>query len=284
MTHELDRFTADDGEPIHVRIRGTGGRPVVFLHGWTADHRCWAHWAEALVGECASYAWDARGHGGHALRMATAPTVQRMAADLQALIAHYGLERPVLVGHSMGALTVWEYLRRYGDAGLGGLGLIDQSPKLVTDVGWRLGIRGDFDAAANQRLIARLREDFAEGVLELAAHGLNRHMRSRYAAAPQSYDRLRAQLRALEPAPLIACWQSLAAGDWREVLPMIRVPTLLVYGTESQFYGPEVARWVHAGIAGSRLEVYAGADHSPQFWQRDRFLTELRALLAAIAA
>lgn len=42
------------------------------------------------------------------------PTVERMAQDIRSLMAHYDLEYPVLVGHSMGALTVWEYVRQFG--------------------------------------------------------------------------------------------------------------------------------------------------------------------------
>jgi non-heme chloroperoxidase len=69
-----------------------------------------------------------------------------MARDLKQVIDTLAREAPLLVGHSMGALTLWQYVARYGCRGLGGLCIIDQSPKLVTDAGWRLGIYGDFPA------------------------------------------------------------------------------------------------------------------------------------------
>ena len=109
--------TASDGELIHVKVLGAG-TPLVFLHGWTSSHREWLACAEALADEHACYCWDARGHGSHRLRTATPVTVQRMAQDLWDLVERFGLERPVLLGHSMGALTIWEFVRQFGCANI----------------------------------------------------------------------------------------------------------------------------------------------------------------------
>jgi pimeloyl-ACP methyl ester carboxylesterase len=78
----------------------------------------------------------------------TPATVQRMAQDLRDLLQHFKLSDVTLVGHSMGALTIWEYIRQFGTDGLSRLCLIDQSPKLVTDATWSLGVYGDFDGPA----------------------------------------------------------------------------------------------------------------------------------------
>jgi non-heme chloroperoxidase len=39
----------------------------------------------------------------------------------------------------MGALTLWTYIARYGCGMLGSIGVIDQSPRLITDADWQLG-------------------------------------------------------------------------------------------------------------------------------------------------
>ena len=55
------------------------------------------------------HAWDARGHGATGANPAPGtepPTVERMARDLKQVIDHLGLESPLMVGHSMGALTL----------------------------------------------------------------------------------------------------------------------------------------------------------------------------------
>ena len=282
MPHTTDHLLLDDGQCLRVVRRGTqaGGRPVVCLHGWTSTHADWTHWTQALAGAHPSFAWNARAHADVPLTGAPA-TLERMADDLDALIRHYALERPLLLGHSMGALTIWMHALRHPGTAIGGYGLIDQTPKLVTGAGWRFGIYGDFSAQRNRWFIARQREDFAEAVLELTADGLNARARERYEREPAKFQRSRDWLAGLAHAALTECWCSLAGADLRSALARLHAPVLLVYGDESNFYTAETARWVQAQIPHARLETYAGADHCPHFWQRDRFLGELRALLAA---
>src|SRR6185369_5343538 len=109
----MSHFFADDGAKIHLQISGEGS-PIVMLHGWTSSHAEWFPFLPALNQEHQVYRWDARGHGGHPLAEHAAPTVERMARDLDNLLQHYGLEQVTAVGHSMGALTLWQYLRDYG--------------------------------------------------------------------------------------------------------------------------------------------------------------------------
>jgi pimeloyl-ACP methyl ester carboxylesterase len=275
----MKHFVADDGEPIHVEIAGTG-TPLVMLHGWTASHQEWSPMVAAFAVRHQVYRWDARGHGGHALGTKTRPTVQRMAQDLRNLLDHYALRDTVLVGHSMGALTIWEYLHSFGAAGIAKLCLIDQSPKLVTDDAWALGIYGDFDRQRAEDFVGELRAEFTETVLRLAAHGLNRRARVKYDENAKGWQRVRETLRKLDPAPLIDIWTSLAAADYRDVLERIERPTLLVWGGASNFYGLATAQYVHEHIRGSVLHVYDDTDHSPHQWQRERFERDLLAFIA----
>ncbi len=270
MTH----FLADDGEKIHLKISGEGS-PLILLHGWTSSSQEWFPFLDELNARHRVYRWDARGHGGHRLAHPGSATVQRMARDLRNLIDHYELADATAVGHSMGALTLWQYLRDHQTHGLGKLCLIDQSPKLLTGDDWTHGIYGDFAVDRNQQMISSLREDFAEGVLKLTAHGLNARARQKYQDNAAGWERSRAALRAQDPEPLIHCWQSLTAADYRDVLAQIPLPTLLIYGGQSNFYRTETARYVADTIPNAILNIYEGTDHSPHQWQRERFVREL---------
>lgn len=270
MTH----FLADDGEKIHVRISGEG-TPLILLHGWTASSQEWFPFMAELEARHRVYRWDARGHGGHALSHPESATVERMARDLRNLIDRYGIENATAVGHSMGALTLWQYLRDHGTHGLGKLCLIDQSPRLLTGDDWEHGIYGNFPVDRNNELISWLRDDFAEGVLKLTANGLNERANEKYRQNASGWERSRAALRAQDPAPLIHCWQSLTAADYRDVLAGIPLPTLLVYGGESNFYHASTAHYVADQIPNALLRIYEGTDHSPHQWQRERFVREL---------
>jgi len=270
---------ADDGQPIRVWRTGRG-QPLVLLHEWAANHGAWDRFVPALAERFTVYAWDARGHDSAEsppLPATEPPTVGRMARDLKQVLDHLDLEAPLLVGHSMGALTLWQYVALYGCQGLGGVCVIDQSPKLVTDAQWRLGIYGDFPESRNRAFMAGLAADFPNAVLTLLADGHNPRARQQIEANSPGIQRLRERLGRLDPAPLIACWGSLAAADYRPVLPAIDVPCLLVYGTASNYYGVAVAEYVRQAIPGSVLHLYQGGDHSPHAGQRERFVAELTA-------
>ena len=179
----------------------------------------------------------------------------------------------------MGALTIWEYIRQFGCDRLAALCLIDQSPKLMTDSDWTHGVYGDFGHDRNAAFIQRLEQDFAEAVLRLAAEGNNARARESYARDSRGFQRVREYLARLRSQPLIEIWRSLSQADYREVLPAISVPTLLVHGDESHFYSVALARYVSRRIPDARLHIYEGTDHSPHLWQRERFIADLRGFL-----
>jgi pimeloyl-ACP methyl ester carboxylesterase len=131
----VESFIADDGERLNLRISGSG-LPLILLHGWTASHTLWNPLLETLQQHHRVFCPDARGHGGHALTVTHAPDITRLARDVLNLMDHYGLDQAALGGHSMGALTLWQFIRNFGCERLSRLCIIDQSPKLMTDASW----------------------------------------------------------------------------------------------------------------------------------------------------
>ncbi|MFC7103255.1 alpha/beta fold hydrolase [Nonomuraea rubra] len=91
---------------------GGDGVPVVFSHGAGADHVMFeAQWEHLRGLGCRVVAWDLRGHG--LSRPAGVPfTAEQAMADLYALIGHLGLDRPVLVGQSLGGNLGQAVVRR----------------------------------------------------------------------------------------------------------------------------------------------------------------------------
>lgn len=267
-------FRAGDGERIHVKIDGEGP-PLVLLHGWTASHRDWNPFVEAFAARHRVYRWDARGHGGHAPHAGTPVSAARMARDLEEMLEHWKLRDAVVIGHSMGALTLWQYIRDFGCARLRKLVIIDQSPRILTDEDWTWGIYGDFDAARNAAFVRELQQDFAEGVLGLVGRSLNERARRKYRENGEGMELARQRLREMAPQPLIDCWSSLAAADYRDVLEQIDVPSLLVYGGASNFYHTRTAHYVRDNIPNALLHIYEDVDHAPHLWLRERFVKDV---------
>lgn len=275
-------FQADDGETLHVWRHGEQGPALVFLHGWTASHLEWSPFVHDLAKHFRIYRWDARGHGGHNLTTNTPVTVARMAADLEQMVQAFDLEDACFIGHSMGALTLWQYQQDFGSRRLGKLCFIDQSPKLVTDAGWPWGIYGDFDAQRAAQFAQDLAQDFAEGVLRLTAHGLNEAARRGYDANSKGWQKARDSLQIQNPAPLIQCWNSLTAADYRPVIPKIDRPSLLIYGEKSNFYHLDTAHWLMARLPQGQLVTYPDTNHSPHLCDPQRFLADLTRFAGAV--
>lgn len=281
---ELHRFAADDGEEIRVQVGGSGP-PIVLLHEWASSHRVWEPIAHRLTDRFTVYRWDARGHHGHGEPLPPPSgrpvSVERMADDLACLLDHFRLQRPVVVGHSMGALTLWCYISRHGCGRLRRIGIIDQSPRLVTDGDWKLGIYGDWRPARDASFVADMRRDFVDAVVRLVCCGLNERARVRYQNHHAGIERLRTYLGMLDHAPLIEVWQTLSPVDFRPLLPAITVPALLVYGSDSNYYPPATGPWVRDALPDARLFIYEKTDHSPHVALPERFAADLAAFAAA---
>jgi pimeloyl-ACP methyl ester carboxylesterase len=85
----------------------------VLAHGFSDNGRCWASLLPVLASEFDVVAYDARGHGLSDAPDSSAYSADELADDLLALVAALGLERPVLVGHSMGGNTIgWATLKQ----------------------------------------------------------------------------------------------------------------------------------------------------------------------------
>ncbi|MFE6285856.1 alpha/beta fold hydrolase [Streptomyces sp. NPDC057877] len=99
--------TSADGTPLHVEVHGAVGAPAVVLaHGWTCSTAFWAAQIRALAVDHRVIAYDQRGHGRTPASAACSTEV--LADDLEAVLDATLApgERAVVVGHSMGAMTV----------------------------------------------------------------------------------------------------------------------------------------------------------------------------------
>ncbi|MGW0063421.1 alpha/beta fold hydrolase [Streptosporangium sandarakinum] len=106
--------------PLHgcaLRYDDSGGDgvPIMFSHGAGADHVMFEAQREHLRAQGYRVVlWDMRGHGS-SRPAGTRFTAERAIADLLALIEHLALDRPVLVGQSLGGNLSQAIVRRHPD-------------------------------------------------------------------------------------------------------------------------------------------------------------------------
>jgi pimeloyl-ACP methyl ester carboxylesterase len=87
------------------------GPAVVMVHGLTANHTCWWSVADVLAGTRRLFAYDLRGRGGSD-RPETGYSLEIHGRDLESLLDRLGLERAVLMGHSLGAHIALRFAAR----------------------------------------------------------------------------------------------------------------------------------------------------------------------------
>lgn len=103
------------GVSLHVvEVGEPAGRPVVFLHGWPQS---WIEWQQVMLhaaGEFRAIAIDLPGIG-ESSGPATDGSKHALAAVVHDLIAQLDLTDVTLVGHDVGGMITYAYLRQYQD-------------------------------------------------------------------------------------------------------------------------------------------------------------------------
>jgi pimeloyl-ACP methyl ester carboxylesterase len=100
-----------DGISIAYETLGEGSPALVFVHGWSCDRSYWRAQLESFSREFRVVAVDLAGHGESGLGRETW-SMAAFGGDVAAVVEELGLDRVILVGHSMGGDVIAEAARR----------------------------------------------------------------------------------------------------------------------------------------------------------------------------
>jgi pimeloyl-ACP methyl ester carboxylesterase len=110
---ESSTFVEGGAGQLRVSDGGSGGTPVVFVHGLGADLEVWRAQLDHVRASRRAVAYDQRGHGGSQPARDGVYTIEALAEDLDLVVRALGLERFVLVGHSMAGNVLSAYAERH---------------------------------------------------------------------------------------------------------------------------------------------------------------------------
>ncbi len=96
-------------------VVASSGLPVVFLHGLTFDRSLWWPIVERMVGSFRCILIDLPGHGESA---GLPSSMAHLGEALHDLLEELGVAKPVVVGHSLGAMLAVFYAGTYPVAGV----------------------------------------------------------------------------------------------------------------------------------------------------------------------
>ena len=261
-----------DGAVVRLRSGGPAQAPtLVLLHGIGSASASWLPCARELASDYRVIAWDAPGYGGSTPLADPAPRAEAYAERLEAALAALGIERCLLVGHSLGAIMA-AALARARPARLAGLVLLCPA-----------GGYGAPDQEAERERVRheRLSALQALGIAGLAASRGPKLLRPDASAEARDWAQWNmAQLR--EPGYRQAV--ELLCGDVLARHAPVAMPTWVHVGAQDSVTPPAKVRVLAApfGVAPAAVGEIADAGHLCAIEQPRAVAQRLRAAAAAV--
>jgi pimeloyl-ACP methyl ester carboxylesterase len=261
-----------NGLRMHYTRTGGDKPAMVLSHGITDDGLCWTPVAQVFETDYDVVMVDARGHGrSEVTEDGYGPLDQ--AADLAGIITGLGLHKPILLGHSMGAVTTLVLAGLYPD--MPGAILLEDPPDW-----WMPAKQADPKAAewhaAGMKWITDLRSKPRQQII--AEQRVAAPAWSEAELEPWADSKLR-----FNPRVFGSFGQDLAASvDWKQLLGRITCPALLITATPSlgAIVTRESAKSLKAQLPQLKIAHIPGAGHSIRREQFDRYIKAVCAFLA----
>ena len=265
-------YVEANGIRLHYTRTGGAKPAVVLAHGLTDDGLCWTPVAEALAGEYDLVMLDARGHGrSDAPEQGYGPSEQ--AGDLAGAIAGLGLDRPAVLGHSMGAATALVMAGTHPEAA--GAILLEDPPAWWVDRAAEPQDAPDPDAERREWMSGLKRTTRDELLAQQRAEtpGWSEAELGPWADAKLRFSCNLIRGFATPPAARV---------DWPATLGRIACPALLITGDPAlgAIVTEEDARALGGLVPGLRVSHVAGAGHNIRRDRFEHYLEVVRPFLA----
>ncbi len=108
------QFATYDGNRVRYENVGTGREALVLVHGWSGDASVWRFQMPELAKRTRVIAIDLPGHGASD-KPETKYSMDFFAGAVEAVMHDLGVDRAVLVGHSMGTPVIRRFHHHYPD-------------------------------------------------------------------------------------------------------------------------------------------------------------------------
>jgi non-heme chloroperoxidase len=255
----MKSHTINGGGGTKIYVVETGnprGRPLLFIHGIS---QCGLAWSRQLDSDLAKdyrlVAMDLRGHGRSDKPREGYDSSKSWADDVNAVIQALGLTRPILSGWSYGPLVIFDYIRHYGEAGIGGIQMVGGITRLGSDEA----------LSVLQPAFLQLVPGFFAADIETGVRSLEALLRLCLRGEPSAEELYLMLGYNLSVPPYVRQALLSRSFDNEDLLPKIKKPVLITHGTEDAVVKPAAVDRHKASMAHAQIHMMANVGHAP-FW------------------
>ena len=218
---------------------GVGGAHLVLLHGLAGSGAWWKRNVPALSGAFLVTVIDLPGFGSS--HPDARLILDEVPGQVDELLGELGIERAHVMGHSMGGLVAAGLAADHPER-VDRLVLVDAG-FLSLDPTWRHRFTGPLKTLpwTSLTLLPTLLRDVARA----------------------------------GPVRMALATAEVLRKDWRDKLPAITAPTLVVWGERDRICNPRIGEEIAAVVPGARLVIIRGAGHNPMWEKQAAFDREV---------
>jgi len=243
---------------VHVEDTGGSGRPEVLLHGWPLSSASWVNQISALDADgFRVVAYDRRGFG-RSDKPSSGYDYDTLASDLDGVISELDLDDLTLVGFSMGGGEVARYVTKFGVDRLGSVVFASAVPPYMSQT------CENPDGPLTKDQAAEMTKNLTDDAVSFFENFTKQFFSvdGDLKVAEQQRQEALALCRLADRHAALACLESFGSTDFRDDLPNVTIPTLVIHGDGDAtvpFAGS--GQRTHTAIPQSDLVVLNGAPH-----------------------
>ena len=243
-------------------LEAGAGKPLVLIPGWSQTAAQFKHQLDGLSDRYRVIAIDMRGHGDSA-KPAYGYRIHRLSQDLHEFLVANSLAEVTLGGHSMGCSVIWGYWELYGGERVARLLLIDQMPMITTNPVWSEQEKIDAGSLLDKDSLYGVTNALAGPDGIKTTEGFIGGMFTKQYPREEVEWVIQQNLK-FPRAYAARLLYDHATNDWRDQIPRINVPTLVV-GGKASLVGWRSQEWVAAQIPGAKAVIFEEAEGGNHF-------------------
>lgn len=271
-SEEILRLDRPEGHTLHIEFYGPKeAQPVIMIHGWSSDSTQWYYFKKHLSPSYRLILIDLPGLGKSGKPENKDYSLAKFARDLDAVIDLAGVKKPILLGHSIGGMTILTYCKLF-------------SSKLHQRVAGLVLVHTTYTNPVRTSILSGLLTALQKPVLTPMAHlmiafapllqvmnwmkyfngsmHINNHITGFGGTETRGQLNLASFLTTISPVDVVARG-TLAMFDYEAtaVLPTIRIPVLVIAANKDKLTKKEASEYMAGQIPQAELVILQPCGH-----------------------